>query len=142
MPCLKRRSPELARKPAPFALPLLALWMALHPTYALQSEEALFDSEPYPHPESSLDYRVTNRRYVSHIVYETKGLRHFVTVIMTHPGVWAYHANSHALHHECGDAQSCLGVMRKLDDFLRSGWNIGLRLHGSEIKEIIFLEQR
>ncbi len=114
---------------------------ALYPANSLQPEEGLFDSEPYPHPESALDYRVTNRRYVSHIVYETKDLRHFVTVIMTHPGVWAYRANSHALHYECNNAKSCLDLMRKLDDFLQSGWNIGFRLHGSEIKEIIFLEQ-
>ncbi|MCR9143611.1 MAG: hypothetical protein NXI24_15290 [bacterium] len=95
----------------------------------------------YPHPESSLEYRITNRRYISHIAYESNEEGHFVTILTTHPGVWAFHANSHALHYACEGPRECLRVIRKLNDFLQTGWNIGLRLNGSKIKEIIFFEQ-
>ncbi len=99
------------------------------------------EADIYPHPESSLDFRVTNRRYISHIAYESNEFGNFVTIITTHPGVWAFRANSHALHYACETPQECMRVIRKLNDFLLTGWNIGLRLNGSQIKEIIFLKQ-
>ncbi|MEQ9366430.1 MAG: hypothetical protein RIF32_19475 [Leptospirales bacterium] len=99
------------------------------------------ESGVYPHPESSFDFRVTNRRYISHIAYESNEFGHFVTILTTHPGVRAFHSTSHALHYPCEGPRECLNVIRKLNDFLQTGWNIGLRLNGSKIKEIIFYEQ-
>jgi hypothetical protein len=96
-------------------------------------------NQQYPH--STLDFRVTNRRYVSHILYELIENTHYVTIITTHPGVWAFHANSHALHYKCERPAHCNRILRKLDDFLQTGWNIGLHLNGSEIKEIIYFER-
>ena len=121
--------------PLRFAL-AIALWFGATNLFAQNSAQ---DEAVYPHPESSLEYRITNRRYVSHITHELREERHYVTILMTHPGVWAFHSTPYAVHYECGSARDCLLLLRKLDDFLQSGWNIGLRLNGSEIKEIIFL---
>ncbi len=136
------KTPRFPRSSESFFL-LLALSVLLT-TSAVYSEDSV-----YPHVESGIETRITNRRYVSHIVYEVrdgdevaKYGPHFVTILTTHPGVWAFHATSHALHHPCGSRARCLKVLRKLDDFLRTGWNIGLRVEGSIVREIVYYPAR
>ena len=101
-----------------------------------QSSQAQPTESIYPHRQSQLEYRVTNRRSISHILYEARDGRNYVTLITTHGGVWAFHASSHALHYACPSPRSCLQEMKKLDQFLKSGWNIGLHLRGSQIQRI------
>lgn len=96
--------------------------------------------EVYPHTGSSLFFRVTNRKYISHLVFESIDRQNYITLITTHAGVWAFQSRSHALHYPCGSATECLAEMRRLNDFLDSGWNIGLRLNGSIITEIIYYD--
>ena len=93
----------------------------------------------YPAVGSSFDYRVTNRRYVSHIVSEEIEGRLFVTIIMTHPGVWAFHSDSHAVHYFCGAPAACLQELERLDAHLNSGWNLGLKMQGSVVTRIDYL---
>ncbi|MCB1323820.1 MAG: hypothetical protein H7A21_12350 [Spirochaetales bacterium] len=99
--------------------------------YSVQAE--------YPSVGSSFDYRVTNRRYVSHVVSEQIDGRLFVTIIMTHPGVWAFHSDSHAVHYHCGAPAACLQELERLDAHLNSGWNLGLKMQGSLVTRIDYL---
>lgn len=98
----------------------------------------LLHSQPqiYPHRQSTFEYRVTNRRYISHILYENRVGKHYVTILTTHGGVWAYHAGSHALYYPCAQITNCLRELTRLNKFLLNGWNIGLHLQGSMIHKI------
>lgn len=96
--------------------------------------------EVYPYTGSSFFFRVTNRKYISHLVFESIDRQNYITLITTHAGVWAFQSRSHALHYPCGSATECLAEMRRLNAFLDSGWNIGLRLNGSIITEIIYYD--
>lgn len=98
----------------------------------------LFQLQAFPAEQSSYTLRVTNRRYISHILYELRGERHFITLTMTHPRHWAFHARSHALYYPCRSLPACMKELRKLDTFLKTGSNLSLKLNGSQIREIIY----
>jgi hypothetical protein len=98
----------------------------------------LFIYQAYPHESSSFTYRVTNRRYISRILLERIGDRDALTLITTHPGPWAFHSTPHALHYFCKIA--CLSEMKRLDAFLQTGYNIGMRLSGSVITDIVYFD--
>lgn len=59
---------------------------------------------------------------------------------MTHPRHWAFHSDSHPLYYACGTPTDCLNLLEKLNRFLDRGWNLRLRLDGSRIRRIEFLE--
>lgn len=94
--------------------------------------------QAYPPVGSTFTLRVTNRRSVSHILHELRGAKHYLTLITTHPRHWAFHARSHALYYPCGEPKLCLAEMKKLDRFLKSGYNFSLKLQGSIIKKITY----
>lgn len=100
----------------------------------------LFLRQGYPHVDSGLDYRITNRKYVSHIVFEKIGTGNYITFIMTNPLYWSFHADSYYLHYPCGEIPECVSEMKHLDRFLESGYNIGLKLNGTTIREIRYFE--
>lgn len=107
--------------------PILLLLIAL----PLEAEQPL---------SSTLDYRVTNRRFIQDILVDAKnGPR--LTIITTHPGVWAFKSTPHALYYQCVDLQECSGLLRELDEKLQTGQNLGLRLQGARILEIKFFAQ-
>ncbi|MBL8021235.1 MAG: hypothetical protein JNM27_16315 [Leptospirales bacterium] len=90
-----------------------------------------------PQVSSSLDYRVTNRRFIQHILVDSRhGPR--LTIITTHPGPWAFKSVPHALHYQCADLRECTLLFDEVDQKLRAGVNLGLRLNGSFIQEIKF----
>jgi len=92
--------------------------------------------------KSSYTLRVTNRKYISHILYEYRRTRHYITLITTHgPSYHAFYSRSHALYYQCGSPKHCLYEIKKLDDYLKKGYNIGLRLHGSKVIEIIYYKK-
>lgn len=96
---------------------------------------------PYPPLSSSRDLRVINRRFVSTIVFENTDGNNYLTLILTHgPAYWAFKSTPHALHRACPSPAACLVEARRIDTHLRSGWNLALRLDGSWIREIIYLE--
>jgi len=95
-------------------------------------------SEPYPHVQSKSDYRVINRRHISHILYEKRGEKESITFLTTHPAPWNFHADSHPLYYYC--KENCLSEMKKIDSYLRSGHNLGLKLLGSEILAIRYFQ--
>lgn len=97
-------------------------------------------SQTYPPARSDFTWRVANRKQVSHILYENRGGVNTVTLLMTHPRYWSFHAPSHPLHRPCGTHRDCLALLEKLNRFLDRGWNLRLRLHGSLIRDIEFLE--
>lgn len=96
--------------------------------------------QTYPPPDSDFTVRVANRKQISHILYETRGGKNTLTLLMTHPRHWSFHASSHPLYHSCGTYAQCLSLLKKLNRFLGRGWNLRLKLDGSMIREIEFLE--
>ena len=114
-----------------FAAPLNAL------------EQAGIQNAPEPHVQSGFFYRVINRKFVSHILYELKGDKHCLVLVTTHgPSYWAVHSRSHPLYYECGSPARCLREIAKVDKYLKSGENMRLKLKGSWIQEIRFLKPR
>lgn len=92
------------------------------------------------HVESGLEFRLTHRRYVSHILFENRAGLEYITILMAHgPNYHAFKDIPHALHYPCGNASDCLKTARKLDAHLRSGQILSLRLTGSVITEIRYL---
>ena len=115
-------------------LALLTVPLVLHATPP--------DVPDVPPVQSAYTYRITNRRFISHVVYEWRGGRHLVTLLTTHgPAYNAFHAVNHSLHHACQSYRDCLSTMQKLNSVLTSGANIGLKLKGSEIVKIIYYEK-
>ena len=98
----------------------------------------LFLYQTYPHVQSTVNFRVTNRRFISHILLETRYNQPHITLITSHPVPWNFYAGSHPLHYKC--RTNCLEEIEKLHSFLETGYNIGLRLNGSEILEIIYYD--
>lgn len=94
----------------------------------------------YPEPYSSIDFRLTNRKYISHVLYEQIEAENYITFITVHPGHWAFRAQSHSLHHPCGTTSLCILLGKKIHAFLQSGKNLGLHLNGSIIQKIDFYE--
>lgn len=94
-------------------------------------------AKPYPPISSDFDLRIVNRQYVSHIVFEKTEDQRLITIILTNGPIYhAWHSTSYPLHYQCND---CLKEARKLDQHLKSGWNLGLKLNGSTIEEIVYL---
>lgn len=101
----------------------------------------LLAESPYPPLTSSREFRVLNRRFVSQIRFENTDGQNFLTLVVTHgPAYWAFKSSPHALHLACPSPAGCLAEARRLDTHLRSGWNIGLALEGSWIREIVYLD--
>lgn len=116
-------------------VPATLLWLAMFPLSAEGIAEA-----PYPPLTSSRELRVLGRRFVSQILFENTDGRNFLTLIVSHgPAYWAFKSSPHALHLACPSPADCLAEARRLDAHLRSGWNIGLALEGSWIREIVYL---
>ncbi|MCB1139749.1 MAG: hypothetical protein KDK23_13375 [Leptospiraceae bacterium] len=98
------------------------------------------ESTPYPPALSEFDLRITNRRFVSHILFEVVQNRNAITLLLSHgPNYNAFHDKPHALHFFCGQASQCLEMSRRIDVHLRSGYNLGLKLKGSRIVRLEFL---
>ena len=95
-------------------------------------------AEPVVRTEAS--FRVTNRKYVSHILLERYGGANFVTMLTVHPRPWALHTESHPLRYPCGAPAECMQLMRRLDETLNEGKNIGIRTDGDRILEIVYYE--
>jgi hypothetical protein len=89
---------------------------------------------------SALHERITNRRYISHVLYEERSRKPSLTLVTTHPRYWAYKADSHQLYLTCDDTIQCLEEMKKLNQHLRSGFNIKLTLNGSQIVKLQYLK--
>ena len=87
------------------------------------------------------ELRITNRRWISHMAYERCAPNHCVTLITTHPGLWAWHADSHALKYVCADPGACIDLLKRLDEHLVSGENLVLVVDGSWINEIRLLRR-
>lgn len=118
----------------------MASLLAALPASGLAAQE-LREGVEYPRRGSSLQFRITNRRYVNRIVFEAVDNQQYVTLLLAHPpSHWAFKSQLHALRHPCAPRAECLRIMRRLDQFLQTGWNIGLRLNGSEIVEIRYYE--
>ncbi|MBU42564.1 MAG: hypothetical protein CMN76_05045 [Spirochaetaceae bacterium] len=95
---------------------------------------------PYPPGLSEFDLRITNRRFVSHIVFEVIESRNAITLILSHgPNYNAYKAVPHSVHFFCGSGTQCLQLSRRIDRHLRSGYNLGINLQGSRIRRLEFL---
>ncbi len=102
---------------------------------------SLWGQASYPPVSSSFDLLIVNRRFVSHIVFENTDGQNYLTLILTHgPAYHAFHATPHPLHFPCSSPGHCYREAKKLDQHLRSGWNIGLSLSGSTIQEIVYLK--
>ncbi len=98
--------------------------------------DALFAA---PHVQSKFTHRVTNRKYVSHILHQLRGAKHYVVLITTHgPHHWAFHSRPYPLYHRCEKPAACLDLLMRLDKHLKSGRNLGLSLRGSYIHAFRF----
>lgn len=95
-----------------------------------------FLHQNYPRVQSHYHFRIANRKHVSHILLETIQGRNTITFLMSHPSPYHYKSSSHPLYYTCGNAADCIKQMKKIDQFLKSGYNLGLSLQGSYIKEI------
>lgn len=97
-------------------------------------------SQPLPHVESTRNFRITNRKYISHTLIQNIAGENVITILTVHPLHNAFHADSHFLHYKCGTPTSCLKKLKELDSYLRTGSNLRLELEGSSIKKIIYLD--
>ncbi len=111
-------------------------WRALLPLLILP----LILNQTYPHVQSGLQYRVTNRKYISHLVFEQREGDNRITLVTTHFLYWAYKSDSHVLYYPCGDISHCVKEMIRLDRHLKEGWNIGLELEGGTVRELHYLK--
>lgn len=103
----------------------------------------LLSKEVYPPLFSTYHLRIINRRFLSHIVFEVIENKKYLTLILTHgPNYWAYKSTSYRLYYECETSSKCLQESEKLDQFLQSGYNLGLYIEGDFIKKIIYLEAK
>lgn len=93
------------------------------------------------HPFSSWTERITNRRYISHILYEPREGLPALSILTTHPRQDAFKSDSHRLHYHCQTAELCLNELSRLNQHLRSGHNIHLTLRGSQILRIRYLTE-
>ncbi len=102
-----------------------------------------FDSAnpaPYPPVLSEQELRITNRRFVSHILFEVIGNQNAITILLSHgPNYNAFKDVPHSIHFFCGNSTQCLQLSHRIDRHLRSGYNLGLKLQGSRITRLEFL---
>ncbi len=109
-----------------------SLWIFLH----LAVFSLPLGAQTYPHVQSNYAYRVTNRKSISHLLFENINGAHYITFITSHSAYYNYKASSHFLRYRCGSAAQCLETMSKLNKFLITGYNMGLQLEGSNIVSI------
>ena len=89
---------------------------------------------------STFNLRITHRRFISHILFETKETGLTLTILMTNgPPYHAFKSKPYALSYTCENRKQCLGHARKLDAHLRSGQIVVLRIQGSKITKIDYL---
>ncbi len=101
----------------------------------------VFSKEIYPPIVSTYHLRIVNRRFVSHIVFESIENKKYLTIILTHgPNYWAYKSNSYRLFYECETSKQCIDKAKQLDQFLQNGYNIAFYIKGDQIQKIIFLD--
>jgi hypothetical protein len=86
--------------------------------------------------QSSLYYRVTNRKYISYLLFENIRNQNIITFLMTHPRHDSFKSVPHHLYYSCGSAKECIIEMKKIDAHLQSGKNMGLALNGTLIIRI------
>ena len=97
---------------------------------------------PYPPLSSTYQIRITNRRFISHLVFENIHNQFFLTIILTHgPNYHAYKSSSYRLYYECSNPKKCLEEAKKIDEFLQSGYNIAFVINGDYIQKIIYLTE-
>lgn len=98
--------------------------------------------EPAENPGASAQtLRITNRRWISHMAFEPCAPEFCVTLLVTHPGQWAWHADSHSLKYLCNNPADCVEVMRRIDAHLVSGENLIFQTEGARITRIQFLSR-
>ncbi len=98
---------------------------------------------PYPPISSTYHLRITNRRFISHLVFENIHNHFFLIIILTHgPNYHAYKSTSYRLYYECSNPKECLEEAKKINEFLRTGYNIAFVINGDYIQEIIYLPEK
>lgn len=89
---------------------------------------------------SDFNLRITHRRFIQHIVFENIAGEEYLTVLLSHgPNYHAFKDIPHALHFKCISHSKCFFTARKIDEHLQSGQILSLRLKGSEIIKIEYL---
>ncbi|TGK00324.1 hypothetical protein EHQ53_04070 [Leptospira langatensis] len=87
------------------------------------------------------DERIINRKHVSQIVLETRPSGFRLTFLVNERFPYNYKAQSFALYYsDIRNAKEGLELAEKLDRYLNSGYNMKIRINGSEIIEIILDE--
>jgi hypothetical protein len=98
---------------------------------------------PYPPVSSTYQLRITNRRFISHLLFENINNQFFLTIILTHgPNYHAYKSTSYRLYYECSNPKKCLEEAIKIDEFLKTGYNIAFVINGDYIEKIIYLKEK
>ncbi len=99
-----------------------------------------FHFAPYPPISSTYDLRIVNRRFLSHILFEKIEDKLYLSIILTHgPNYHAFKSTSYRIYFLCQNVEDCLNEAIKLDEFLKTGYNIGFILDGDYIKKILYL---
>lgn len=83
----------------------------------------------------AVDERILNRKHVSHIVLETRPGGYRITLLLSERFPYSYKSKSAPFFIRVSDAKSGLELAEKLDAYLERGYNIRIRLNGSEIVE-------
>lgn len=127
----------------PLAIPLLLISATVLLGPGLKTLASAPGKVHTPHVKSSWTLRVVNRRYVSHILHERRARKNYVTLLVTHgPNYHAFHSRLHALYKHCGSYRTCFLLLRRLDRHLRAGHNLGLEVHGSQVRRILFYKKK
>lgn len=87
------------------------------------------------------ELRITNRRWISHMAYERCAPNHCITLLATHPGIWAWHSDSFPLKYICPGPVECMELIQRIDAHLTSGENLSLVVEGGFVREIILLQR-
>ncbi len=97
-------------------------------------------SSPYPHLYSDYYIRIVNRRYISYLLFEDIESKLYITFILSHgPNYHAFKSTPYRLYFECFNKKSCLQIMKEIDNFLQTGYNLILYINGDFIKKIEFV---
>ncbi len=95
---------------------------------------------PYPPISSTYNLRIVNRRFISHILFEKIENKLYLTIILTHgPNYHAFKSTSYRIYYLCKNIEDCLREAIKLDEFLKTGYNIGFVLDGDYVNKILYL---
>lgn len=88
----------------------------------------------------SVQERIVNRKNVSNIVLETRPGGFRLTLLINERFPYNYKSKSSPFFIRVRDAKEGLELAEKLDKYLESGYNILLRMNGSEIVEYVLDE--